>query len=141
MISLKSIFHLALTVSLFVFGPNSAAAQEIPLPMSVCTEEFVADFDLAAEAFAAVGLAIESKSGEHQFRAAVVSALNACHSFVEKYVTIDPVSSKWVGESCSRIIPGSDENQPNKTVLVEPRAHKAECDYLQRLLDRADVAL
>jgi hypothetical protein len=115
----------------FSFANAEPKIEQVTTPPVDCSVQFIADFDATAARFLDVSLAIDSKADETSYRHTVVEALNACHSFVETYVKIDPVSNDWIGEACTRV-------REEQTETILPQSHKAECEYLQRLLNRAD---
>lgn len=133
MTSLKLLF--AITPIFFAVTVHSQEVAPVP---AACTEQFLLDYDSTEASFLEVGLAADSKVDEHSFRTSVVSALNSCHSFVARYVSIDSVTGNWLAGECIRTV--SNEAGETKTMLVTPLSHKAECEYLQRLLDRTDLA-
>lgn len=123
------LFKLFLILFIALFTHTTEAREGIaPLP---CTEEFTFDFDFLSVLFEEVSTAVDNKADDCSYRTSIVSALNSCHSFVAKYVEIDPVTNRWNGPACTRAI-------EQDTVVIEARSHQAECDYLQRLLNRAD---
>lgn len=133
--SLNLLSAFVFTISAFFFS-NSAMAEEVVVALPVaCSEQFLNDFDATFAAFIAVDEAINAKADKHIFRGTVVAGLNSCHSFVEKYVKVDPLTGAWSGEVCSREV---ESETVSGSTIVEVRSHKAECEYLQRLLDRAD---
>lgn len=125
----------ALVAILFSAFAQAETEGATPIPVA-CTEQFISDFDSTQASFVTVGLAAESKADDQTFRGSVVTALNSCHSFIANYVTIDPQTRKWFAGSCSRAV--QKETGEIITVLLTPLAHKAECEYLQRLLDQDD---
>lgn len=123
---------LLLSLILLIFSQHVTAQPQNSLPE--CTLQFVADYSAVTNALTSVVSAIDSKSSAQAYRASLVTGLNACHCLVEKHVQIDPVSGEWMGQACLRKLEIVGE-------ILDPKFHKAECEYLQRLLDREDSSL
>lgn len=119
------------SLALVAFGfvallSSTVCAQQAQEPLAPCSQEFITDFDAVMTSMLDIVTAIDAEASADDFRATVVAGLNNCELFAKKYVQIDPKNGFWSGKACVRETP--------KKETLEPKFHRAECEYLQRLL-------